>query len=114
EKLVVLGDVTSGLVPETVVEVVHAVRGQQGHSAAVEEIRTLARGHGLVLHVDTTTHLGVLGGGHTKTEVVPGVVGDVEGAARGVDLEKVEGASLVGNLHAKVVASDAAGPIGDA
>jgi len=95
---------------------VHAVGGAQGHLVAVgvEEGSTLGGIQDLVLHVNTTTGGGGLGGRLAGHEVVPGIVADVVRAARGVDAEDVDGAAFVAQLDAEVVAIHVSGPVGNA
>lgn len=112
-QLVVLRDVAAGLV-EAGGDEVHAVSSQQRHLPTVQQVGALARGNVLVLHGEAAALAGVLGGGDAEAEVVPRVVGDVEGSAGGVDLEEVQGAALVAHADADVVAVDGAGPVGDA
>jgi len=111
-QLVVLGDPALGLA-EARGDVVHGVGGGEGKLAVVEEVLALGGVDVLVVHGDATAHLGVLGGRAAEAKVVPGIVGDVMGTAGRVDLEEVDGAALVGDLDADVVAVDGAGPVGD-
>jgi hypothetical protein len=74
----------------------------------------LAHGSILPFGRDTTTHGGLLLSTNTDVKVVPGVVADVVGTARGVDLEEVDSAAVGGDTLAKVVAVGLHGPVGDA
>lgn len=112
-EVVVLGDPALGLA-EARSEVVHAVRGRERQLAVLHEALALGSAHDLVVHVDTTTLVGILGGRLAVGEVVPGIVGDVVGTTRLVDAEEVEGTALVGDLDADVVAADGTRPVGDA
>ncbi|CRK42039.1 hypothetical protein BN1723_005238 [Verticillium longisporum] len=100
-------------VRETGRNIVHAVGGGERQLAVVKEILALGHGDDLVVHVDAAAHVGGVGGGGTKGEVVPGIVGDVMGAGRGVDAQQVEAAAAVGDLDAEVVAARSARPVGD-
>lgn len=74
----------------------------------------LAHGSILPLSGDTTAHGRLVLSASTDVQVVPGVVADVVGTARGVDLEEVDSASIGGNTLAKVVAVRLHGPVGNA
>lgn len=113
DELVVLSSKRAWLV-QAVGHVVDAVGGAERQLAVVQQVGALADVDKLPVHVDAAALLGVDGGGLAKDEGVPGVVGDVVGAAGGVNLEDVERAALVGELDADVVAVDVAGPVGDA
>lgn len=110
---VVLGDPALGLA-EARGDVVHGVGGGEGELALVEDVLALGGVDVLVVHGDATALLGVLGGRLAKAKVVPGIVGDVVSTAGGVDLEEIDGAALVGDLDADVVAVNGTGPVGDA
>lgn len=112
-QLVVLGDPAAG-VGQAGGDVVHAVGAREGQLAVVKEVLALGGIDELVVHGDAAALLGVLGGRLSKGKVVPGIVGDVVGAGRGVDLEDVEAAALVADLDADVGAVNRAGPVGDA
>lgn len=113
DELVVLSSKGVGLL-KAVGNIVDAVGGAKRQLAVVQQVGALADVDKLPVHVEAAALLGVGGGGLAKDERVPGIVGDVMGAAGGVDLEDVEGAALVGELNADVVAVDVAGPVGDA
>lgn len=108
---IVLGDKAVGLAKARRKKV-HAVGCQEGQLAVVHEIGALARLDDLILHMNSSSSMWVVLRRLAEGEVVPSVVGDVVRAARGVNLEDVEGAVLVGDLDADVVAVDCAGPIG--
>jgi len=110
---VVLGDPALGLA-EAGGDIVHAVGSGEGQLSVVHEVLAVGSIDILVVHGNATTHVRVLGGRAAEAEVVPGIVGDVVGTTGGVDLEEVDGASLVGDLDADVVAVDATGPVGNA
>lgn len=112
-QLVVLGDPALGLA-QARGDVVHRVGGGEGKLAVVEEVLALGGVDVLVVHVDATSHLGVLGGRLAEAKVVPGIVRDVVGTAGRVNLEEIDGAALVGDLDADIVAVNGTGPVGDA
>lgn len=112
DELVVLVDPAVGLA-HAAGHVVHAVGGGQGQLAVVEEVAALAGIDELVGHVDAAAGVGVLLGALAEAKVVPGIVGDVVGAAGLVDLEEVEASVAVGDLDADVVAVNAHGPVGN-
>lgn len=68
----------------------------------------------LDLDVNTAAIEGVRLGRFAGLEVDPGVVADVVGAAGLVDAQEVDGAALVAELDADVVAVNGSGPVGDA
>lgn len=111
EQLVVLGHPAVGL-GKAGRHVVHAVGGRQGQLAVIKDVGALAVVHELVVHGDATAHLGLVGGPLAVAKVVPGVVGDVKGTARRVNLQEGQAAALVGQLDADVVAVNAHGPVG--
>lgn len=93
---------------------VDAVGRAQGQLAVVQQAVALAVVDVLPLDVDAAARVRVLRRGLAEDELVPGVVRDVVRAAGAVDLEHVEAAALVAQLHADVVAVDVAGPVGHA
>lgn len=112
---VVVGDPAARLV-EAGGEEIHAVGGAERQLAAVgaDELAALGGVDRLVLHGDAAAADGLVGGRVARVEVVPGIVADVVGAARGVDAQQVQLAVLVGQRDAEVGAVDGAGPVGDA
>lgn len=112
---VVLGD-PAARVSQTAGNEIHAVGGRQGQLVAgrLDERSALRSINLLVLHSDTAARDGVDSGRGASLQVVPGIVADVVGTAGLVDAQKVDRAVAVGNLDAKVVAVDGAGPVGDA
>jgi hypothetical protein len=68
----------------------------------------------LVVHGNASALLRVLGGRLAETKVVPGIVGDVVSTTGRVNLEEIDGAALVGDLDADVVAVNGTGPVGNA
>lgn len=112
-QLVVLGDEAVGLA-QARGDVVHAVGASEGKLAVVHEVRAFASRSVLVLHVDATAHVRLLGSRLAEAKVVPGIVRDVVGTARLINLEEVDTSARVGNLDADVVAANGAGPVGNA
>jgi hypothetical protein len=94
---------------------VHGVGGGEGEGLVVglEQVRALAHVDVLVGGCDAATLDWVLFGSPAGHEVVVGVVGDIMGAARLVDLEQVDAAAVGADLDAHVVAVNGAGPVGD-
>lgn len=95
---------------------VHRVGCREGEAARglVDEVRTLGHGNVLVGGGDTTAGGGVRGGGLSSVEVVPGIVGDVVGTTRLVNLQEVDGSSVGADLDTDVVAAGERRPVGDA
>jgi hypothetical protein len=112
DELIVLSSKRAGLL-EAACNVVDAVGGTERQLSVVEEAGTLAVVDILPLHGEAATLLGIDGCGLAEDELVPGIVGDVISATGGIDLQDIEGAALVGELDANVVAVDSAGPVGD-
>lgn len=113
DELVVLSSKGVGLL-KAAGDIVDAVGSAERQLAVVQQIGALAVVDELPVHGVAAALLGVGSGGLAEDERVPGIIGDVVGAAGGVDLEDVEGAALVGELDADVVAVDVSGPVGDA
>jgi hypothetical protein len=93
--------------------VVHAVARRQGELAVVEEISALAGVDKLIGHLDTAAALGILASRLASDESVPGIVGDVVGTCRRVDLENVQAVGTIGDLDTNVVAADRTRPVGN-
>jgi hypothetical protein len=94
-------------------ERVDAIGGHEGQLAVrgLDEIRAVAHRGVFPLGIDATAHGGLLGSPGTDVEVVPGIVADVEGTTRGVDLEQVDGAAIRSDLLAKRVTTRLHGPV---
>ncbi|KAK0762742.1 hypothetical protein N5P37_005560, partial [Trichoderma harzianum] len=112
DELVVLVDPAVGLA-HAAGDVVHAVGSRERQLAAVHEISALAGIDELVVHGNAAASVGVLLGTLAEAKVVPGIIGDVVGTARLVNLEEVEAAVAVGDLDADVVAANTHGPVGN-
>lgn len=112
DELVVLGNPRVGLV-KAAGDIVDAVGSRQGQLSVVKEVLALAVVDVLPLDIGTTALVGFSSGRLVEEELVPGIVGDVEGSAGLVDLEDVEAAALISELDADVVAVDGAGPVGN-
>jgi hypothetical protein len=76
-----------------------------------KEVRAFAHVSGLILGVDAAAHLGVLSSALASVKIVPSVVRHIIGTAGGVNLEKVDGAAVGGELVAHGVAAWLHGPI---
>ena len=75
-ELIVVGD-PAALVVQARCNVVDAVGRGHGQLSVVEEVIALVRRHKLVVHVDAATPVRLLRRRLAKSEVVPGVVGNV-------------------------------------
>ncbi len=95
------------------VDVVHRVGGGEGELAGglLDDRGALGRVDGLVGGVDGAALYRVLHRRPTGYQVVPGVVRDVVGAARLVDLEQGDRASVGRHPHTDVVASGERRPV---
>jgi hypothetical protein len=82
--------------------------------AVVEEVLALVGIDELIVHGHAAAALGVRGGRLAGDEVVPGVVGDVMGTARSVNLQEVDAAAGVSDLDTDFVAVNGARPVGNA
>jgi len=80
----------------------------------LDEVGALAHVDGLILGRNAATHGGVVSSRLAGVEVVPGVVADVVGTTRRIDLEEVDRATICADLDADAVASGRHGPVGDA
>ena len=99
---------------KTTSNIIHRIRRskRQFPAGRLDQTGALLRGDRLVVHLDAAAGDGVGHGRLARVEVVPGVVGDVVGAAGLVDAEEVDGAPAVGDLDADVVAVYAHRPVG--
>lgn len=65
-------------------------------------------------HFDGTAGCRLVGGTVTSVEVIPGIVANVVRTLGLIDTEEIDGAVLVGEGNADIVAIDRIGPISDA
>lgn len=112
DELVVLGD-PAALVLGARADVAHAVGGRERQLAVVHEVLALVGIDEFVVHGDATAGVRLVLGRLAKGEVVPGVVRDVVGTTRLVNLQEVDAAALVRDLDANVIAVDTHGPVGN-
>lgn len=112
DKLVVLGNPAVWL-RDASTDIAHAVGGRERQLAVCEEVLALVGRDCLIFHGDAASHLRAVRGRLAKGKVVPGIVRDVVGTTRLVNLEEVEAAALIRHLDADVVAGDCFGPVGN-
>ena len=96
------------------VDKIHAISRREGKLAvrSLDNRAALFWRNKLVDGINGTTELCTARGSDAVLQVGVGVVADVVGTRRGVDLEKGDGAAVGGYPHAHVVAVDGAGPVG--
>lgn len=111
DELVVAAD--PAVLSDARIDKVDTVGSSEVEFSISHEAPAVVRRNKLVLHVDAAARSGAFLGTHAEAKVVPGIVGDVVGAAGRVNLQEMDAAAAVADSDADVVAVNSAGPVGN-